>query len=102
MIGRCLGCIFGPCGGCEGECYGCSYNKIGGTWACENQHTIKELLKKELGFKGYVVTDWNAGHSNIVVANAGLDIGLPGTKFSFLTISPPFPSLLKSLVPNRI
>lgn len=46
---------------------------------CENQHTINELLKKELGFNGYVVTDWNAGHSNIGVANAGLDIGLPGT-----------------------
>jgi len=60
----------------------CSYNKIGGSWACENQHTINELLKSELGFRGYVVTDWNAGHSNTAAANAGLDMGMPGTKFN--------------------
>lgn len=67
----------------------CSYNKIGGSWACENQHTINELLKTELGFRGYVVTDWNAGHSNTGAANAGLDMGMPGTKPSLF--NHPFP-----------
>ena len=35
----------------------CSYNKIGGTWGCENQKMMDDILKKELGFKGYVLTD---------------------------------------------
>ena len=35
----------------------CSYNKISGTWGCENQRMMNDILKKELGFKGYVLTD---------------------------------------------
>jgi beta-glucosidase len=56
----------------------CSYNKLGGTWACENQRVMNDLLKKELGFKGYVVTDWNAQHTTSGSANAGLDMSMPG------------------------
>src|ERR1700712_2866767 len=56
----------------------CSYNKLGGTYSCENQHTLNDILKKELGFKGYVVTDWNAQHSIANSANAGLDMEMPG------------------------
>lgn len=33
----------------------CSYNKINGSWACENEHAMQKLLKDELGFKGYVM-----------------------------------------------
>lgn len=36
----------------------CSYNKVNSTWACENDQVLNQLLKTELGFKGYVVTDW--------------------------------------------
>jgi len=36
-----------------------SYNKINGTWACENGGIINKLLKDELGFRGYMMTDWN-------------------------------------------
>lgn len=37
----------------------CSYNKVNGTWACENDGIINKLLKDELGFRGYMMTDWN-------------------------------------------
>jgi beta-glucosidase len=57
----------------------CSYNKVGGKWACENQQTLDTLLKNELGFKGYVVTDWDAQHTTVDSANAGLDMTMPGT-----------------------
>ena len=36
----------------------CSYNRINGTYACENSKTLNGLLKDELGFQGYVMSDW--------------------------------------------
>ncbi|KAI1653720.1 glycoside hydrolase family 3 protein [Daldinia decipiens] len=60
----------------------CSYNKINGTWACENPYVIDTLLKKELGFQGYVMTDWNAQHSTVEAATSGLDMTMPGTDFN--------------------
>ncbi|KAI1637807.1 glycosyl hydrolase family 3 N terminal domain-containing protein [Biscogniauxia mediterranea] len=60
----------------------CSYNKINGTWACENPEVMNSLLKEELGFKGYVMTDWNAQHSTSPAANAGLDMTMPGSDFN--------------------
>ncbi|KAI8957341.1 glycoside hydrolase family 3 protein [Daldinia sp. FL1419] len=60
----------------------CSYNKINGTWACENPYALDTLLKKELGFQGYVMTDWNAQHSTVEAATSGLDMTMPGTDFN--------------------
>ncbi|KUI63570.1 Beta-glucosidase cel3A [Cytospora mali] len=60
----------------------CSYNKINGTWACENEGTMNDLLKDELGFKGYIMSDWNAQHTTVQSANTGLDMTMPGTDFS--------------------
>lgn len=57
----------------------CSYNQIDGTWACENDHIMNELLKEELGFPGYIMTDWGAQHSTVEAAIAGLDLSMPGT-----------------------
>ncbi|OTB03915.1 glycoside hydrolase family 3 protein [Hypoxylon sp. CI-4A] len=59
----------------------CSYNKINGTWACENPEVLDTILKKELGFQGYVMTDWNAQHSTVEAAVAGLDMTMPGSDF---------------------
>ncbi|KAI1442068.1 glycoside hydrolase family 3 protein [Annulohypoxylon stygium] len=60
----------------------CSYNKINGTWTCENPHVLDTVLKKELGFKGYVMTDWNAQHSTAPAAISGLDMTMPGSDFN--------------------
>ncbi|TGO81176.1 hypothetical protein BPOR_1298g00010 [Botrytis porri] len=56
----------------------CSYNRINGTYACENTHLLNDILKGELGFQGYVVSDWFATQSGYPAANAGLDMDMPG------------------------
>lgn len=56
----------------------CSYNKINGTWASENPLLLNEILKKEWGFEGLVVSDWGAVHNRIHSSNAGLDLEMPG------------------------
>ena len=55
----------------------CSYNLINGTYACENNNTMNGILKNELGFQGFVMTDWFAQHSAIS-AMTGLDMTMPG------------------------
>lgn len=60
----------------------CSYNKINGSWACESDGAQNGLLKKELGFQGYVVSDWNAQHTTSGSANNGLDMTMPGSDFN--------------------
>lgn len=35
------------------------------------------ILKTELGFEGFVVSDWGAQHSGVASANAGLDVVMP-------------------------
>ena len=59
----------------------CAYNKINGVYACEDDYTLNDVLKKELGFKGFVIADWGATHSTIKAALAGLDIEMPGYSF---------------------
>ncbi|KAF4425155.1 glycosyl hydrolase family 3 n terminal domain-containing [Fusarium acutatum] len=56
----------------------CSYNRYNQTYACENSRLLSGILKKELGFRGYVMSDWYATHSTSKSANAGLDMEMPG------------------------
>ena len=51
----------------------CSYNLVNGDWACENDHLLNGLLKRDFGFKGFVMSDWGAVHSSGKAAMAGLD-----------------------------
>ncbi|KAL4898937.1 putative beta-glucosidase M [Aspergillus multicolor] len=55
----------------------CSYQRINNSYGCQNSKTLNGLLKTELGFQGYVVTDWGAQHAGIAGANAGLDVVMP-------------------------
>lgn len=50
----------------------CSYNRIGGTYACENEDLLNGVLKRDWGYKGWVMSDWGAVHS-VGAAKAGLD-----------------------------
>jgi beta-glucosidase len=56
----------------------CSYNLYEGDWACENDYLLNQVLKKSWGFKGFVVSDWEATHSTEKAALAGLDQEQPG------------------------
>ncbi|TPQ47660.1 glycosyl hydrolase [Burkholderia ubonensis] len=51
----------------------CSYNRLNGTYACENNHLLNDVLKNEWGFQGQVQSDWGAAHSTAAAINAGLD-----------------------------
>lgn len=51
----------------------CSYNRVNGTHACENPYLLTDVLRRDWGFKGYVMSDWGATHSTVAAANAGLD-----------------------------
>ncbi|KAJ5469507.1 beta-glucosidase A [Penicillium diatomitis] len=56
----------------------CSYNQINNSYGCQNSHTLNKLLKSELGFQGFVMSDWQAQHSGVSSALAGLDMTMPG------------------------
>lgn len=64
----------------------CSYNKLNSTWACESDKSLNGLLKKELGFQGYVMSDWNAQHTTTGSANGGMDMTMPGSDYNGNTI----------------
>ena len=49
---------------------------VNDTFACENDRTLNQILKGELGFQGFVVSDWAAQRSTIS-AVAGLDVCFP-------------------------
>ncbi len=59
----------------------CSYNKVNGDWSCENHYLLTDVLKKSIGHKGFVVSDWGGTHSTVKAALAGLDIEEPGSQY---------------------
>lgn len=61
-----------------------AYNKLNGLYCSENPHLLKEILKDEWGFKGFVMSDWGAVHSTIPTALNGLDLEMPGGKDNYL------------------
>ncbi len=56
----------------------CSYNLVGGNYACENDYLLNQVLKKDFNFKGFVLSDWGATHSTVKAALNGLDQDMPG------------------------
>jgi beta-glucosidase len=59
----------------------CSYNKVNGDWACENDYLLNDVLKKSIGFKGFVLSDWGGTHTTTKAALAGLDMEQPGRTY---------------------
>ena len=55
----------------------CSYNRLNGTFACGNKDTLTTILRDQIGFKGFVTSDWGAVHA-VNFINAGLDMEMPG------------------------
>jgi beta-glucosidase-like glycosyl hydrolase len=56
----------------------CSYNQLNNSYACQNSNLLNNLLKNELGFQGFVMSDWQAQHTGAAGALAGLDMAMPG------------------------
>lgn len=55
-----------------------AYNKVNGTYCAENSYLLKDVLKKQWGFKGFVVSDWGSTYSTAPTVNAGMDLEMPG------------------------
>ncbi len=56
-----------------------AYNKINGTYACENRELLTDILRNEWGFEGMVVTDWGAMNEITAAIEAGLDLEMPAS-----------------------
>lgn len=56
----------------------CSYQMVNNSYACENSKLINGVLKDELGFQGFVQSDWLAQRSGVHSAIGGLDMSMPG------------------------
>ncbi|WQF82646.1 Putative glycoside hydrolase, family 3, glycoside hydrolase family 3 domain, immunoglobulin [Colletotrichum destructivum] len=56
----------------------CSYNQVNNSYACDNSKLINGILKDEMGFQGFVMSDWLAQRSGVGSALAGLDMTMPG------------------------
>lgn len=48
------------------------------SYGCQNSKLLNGLLKEELGFQGYVMSDWYATHSGVASIESGLDLDMPG------------------------
>lgn len=59
----------------------CAYVKTNGVYSCENKFLLNDLLKTQLGFSGWVMSDWGAAHSTVGSAEAGLDQEMPNDKY---------------------
>ena len=55
-----------------------SYNLTNGEYMTANRHLLTDLLKREWGFSGVLMSDWGAVHSALGAANGGTDIEMPG------------------------
>lgn len=64
----------------------CSYNRVDGTYACENKHLLTDILKSDWKYPGFVVSDWGATHSAAKASAAGLDQEEPGEIFYGATL----------------
>ena len=59
----------------------CSYNKVLGDWACENEWLLNHVLKGSWKFPGFVLSDWGGTHSTEKAVMAGLDVQMPDDEF---------------------
>ena len=58
-----------------------SYNLINGQHATQNGFLNNDVVKKEWGFEGIIVSDWDATYDGVAAANGGLDLEMPAGKF---------------------
>jgi beta-glucosidase len=59
----------------------CSYNRVNGDFACENDYLLTDVLKKDWHFPGFVLSDWQGTHSTEKASKAGMDHEEPGEYF---------------------
>ena len=67
----------------DGNAYGVmsAYNKINGYWCAENDELLNQILRKDWGFKGMVISDWGGTHSTVGSIKAGLNVEMPNSQY---------------------
>ena len=63
----------------------CSYPRVNGPYACENEHLLEDVLKGDWGFPGFVLTDYGAAKNTVNSLNNGLDLDI----WPAIALSPP-------------
>lgn len=59
----------------------CAYVKTNGMYSCENSELLNDILRTQLHFDGWIMSDWGATHSTIAAVKNGLDQEMPGDKY---------------------
>lgn len=75
----------------------CSYNRVNGTFACENAFLLQQTLEKEWGFQGIVMSDAGAAHDVIANLNNGLDFDILGSSYNSVEVDAALDSGLVSM-----
>ena len=55
-----------------------SYNRLNGTYVSERSDIVNDVLKREWGFDGLVMSDWSGTKSTVEAMKGGLDLEMPG------------------------
>ncbi len=81
-----------------------AYNKVRGFWCCENSYLLDDILRKEWGFKGLVVSDWGAVHNTELAAMAGTDVemGTKGPFDQYFMADPLLEAVKKGEIPEKL
>lgn len=81
-----------------------AYNKVRGSYCAENSYLLNDILKKEWGFKGVVISDWGGVHSTVNSALNGLDIemGSPGSYDKYFFAAPLKTAVQEGIVPMKV
>jgi beta-glucosidase len=75
-----------------------SYNQVNGEPTSQYAHALRDILKEEWGFDGFVVCDWRATFST-GCATAGLDLEMPGPG-KFMTVASLKPLVESGAIPQ--
>jgi beta-glucosidase len=59
----------------------CAYVKTNSVFSCESSDVLTEMLRKDLHFDGFVMSDWGATHSTVDAVENGLNQEMPGDKY---------------------
>ena len=59
----------------------CAYNKLNGTYTCEDPYLLTDVLKKSWKYPGWIMSDWGAVHSTVPTALAGFDQEMPNGRY---------------------
>jgi beta-glucosidase len=61
----------------------CAYNKLDGVYCSDHRRLLRDILRKEWGFAGVIVSDWGATNDRVEAFEAGLDLEMPDSKKYF-------------------